>query len=78
MIARAAGGKLVPPSAASLTVFTDVQGLPDEARQAVALCYENDIISGKTTTTFVPYGHATRGQAAKMTWGLLLALGAAE
>jgi S-layer homology domain len=78
MIARAAGGKLAPPSSSSLVVFSDVQGLSDEARQAVALCYENAIISGKTATTFVPYGHATRGQAAKMTWGLLLALGVAQ
>lgn len=75
MIARAAGGKLAPPSPASLGVFSDLQGLSEEARQAVALCYEHGIISGKTATTFVPYGHATRGQAAKMTWGLLLALG---
>jgi len=78
MIARASDGKLAPPSPSSLTVFTDLQGLNEEARQAVALCYEHGIISGKTATTFVPYGHATRGQAAKMTWGLLLALGVAE
>jgi hypothetical protein len=78
MIARASEGKLTPPSEESLTVFTDLQGLNEEARQAVALCYEHGIISGKTATTFVPYGHATRGQAAKMTWGLLLALGLAE
>lgn len=78
MIARAAAGRLVPPGPAALAVFSDVQGLSAEARQAVALCYENGIINGKTTTTFVPYGHATRGQAAKMTWGLLLALGVAE
>ncbi len=77
MIARAAGGKLAPPSPAALGVFSDLQGLSEEARQAVALCYEHGIISGKTATTFVPYGHATRGQAAKMTWGLLLALGKA-
>ena len=78
MISRAAGGKLTPPSPAALAVFTDLQGLSEEARQAVALCYEHGIISGKTATTFVPYGHATRGQAAKMTWGLLVALGVAE
>jgi hypothetical protein len=78
MISRAAAGKLVPPSPAALAVFSDLQGLSAEARQAIALCYENDIINGKTATTFVPYGHATRGQAAKMTWGLLLALGVAE
>lgn len=78
MISRAAEGKLSVPGPASLAVFTDLQGLSDEARQAIALCYEHGIISGKTATTFVPYGHATRGQAAKMTWGLLLALGVAE
>jgi len=78
MISRATGGRLTPPDPASLGVFTDLQGLSEEAREAVALCYEHGIISGKTATTFVPYGHATRGQAAKMTWGLLVALGAAE
>jgi len=72
MIARAGKGRLITPAAPA--PFTDILGLSVEARDAIAFCYANGIVSGKTDTTFDPGAKATRGQAAKMTWGLLRAL----
>lgn len=69
MVVRAAGDTLAP--AAGAPPFTDLDGLTDEAKKAIAAAYATGIISGKTATTFDPGGKATRGQAAKMTWNLM-------
>ncbi len=75
MIARAGGGRLEPATAADYAVFTDLAGLPQEALDAVALVYHNQIVGGKTATTFAPHAPATRGHAAVMTWRLMERLG---
>ena len=71
MIARAGGDRLEPAVPADSEVFTDLVGLSQEARDAIALVYHNGIINGKTATTFAPHAPATRGQAAVMTWRLM-------
>ena len=75
LIARAGTGRLEPAVPADSQVFTDLAGLSQEARDAIALVYHNGIISGKTATTFAPYAPATRGHAAVMTWRLMKQLG---
>ena len=75
MIARAGAGRLEPATAADYSVFTDLAGLSQEARDAIALVYHNGIITGKTATTFAPRDPATRGHAAVMTWRLMEKLG---
>lgn len=72
MVVRAAGATLAP--ATGPAPFTDLDGLTQEAKDAIAVAYANGIVSGKTATTFDPGGTATRGQAAKMTWNLMLKL----
>ncbi len=75
MIARAGVGRLEPATAADYSVFTDLAGLSQEARDAIALVHHNGIINGKTATTFAPNAPATRGHAAVMTWRLMERLG---
>lgn len=75
MIARAGVGRLEPATAADYSVFTDLAGLSQEARDAIAVVYHNGIITGKTATTFAPYAPATRAHAVTMTWRLMEKLG---
>lgn len=75
LIARAGGDALDP---AGTTPFTDIADQSAEAQAAIAVCFANGIISGKTATTFDPAGTATRGQAAKMTWNLMQKLAPAQ
>jgi hypothetical protein len=49
----------------SATPFTDVSANSDYAN-AVAWCYENGIVNGRTDTTFVPSGTITRQEIAAM------------
>ena len=71
MLVRAGGDGLRQPPAGSFCPFTDVPGY---ARDAVAVAYYNGLLSGKTADKFGPYGDATRGQVAKMVYGLHQAL----
>ena len=76
MIARIGGDLLAPATAQDRAHFTDLAGLGVEAKEAIAVCYANGIISGKTAATFDPLGTATRGQAAKMIFNLTQMQGA--
>lgn len=71
MLVRAGGDGLVPPPAGYSCPFIDV---PASARQAVRTALFNNLINGKTATQFDPYGRATRGQVAKMVYGLIQGL----
>ena len=71
MLVRAGGDSLAAPPAGYALPFIDV---PSASKQAVAKAYYNHLLSGKTTTKFDPYSPATRGQVAKMVYGLLEAL----
>ncbi len=55
--------------------FTDLAGVIPEAKAAIAVCFANGIISGKTATTFDPNGTATRAHAAKMIFNLTEIMG---
>ena len=59
MIARAGSVDLQPAGAAAKAAFNDLTGLSQETRDAIALCYENGIILGKTPGMFALY--APRG-----------------
>jgi len=72
MLVRAGGSSLLQPPPGYLCPFTDV---PAYAREAVRIAFYNGLLSGKTTTTFDPYGKATRGHVAKMVYELRQALG---
>lgn len=72
MLVRAGGDGLAAPPASFLCPFTDV---PDYAREAIAIALHNDILAGKTETIFDPYSTATRGQTARMVYGLTQVLG---
>jgi hypothetical protein len=72
MLVRAGGSSLEQPPAGYACPFTDV---PAYAREAVRVAHYNGLVSGKTDTIFDPYGKATRGQVAKMVYGLRQALG---
>ena len=78
MIARAGSVDLQPAGAAAKAAFNDLTGLSQETRDAIALCYENGIILGKTPGMFAPYAQATRTHVALMTWRFMKALGMAE
>ena len=68
MMVRAGGDKLsIPPSTYDAR-FTDV---PTFAYNAVRTARYNNLLSGKTDTLFGPYDIATRGQVAKMVYGLI-------
>jgi hypothetical protein len=71
MLVRAGGDVLVRPPAGFPCPFTD---LPAHAREAITVAYHNGLLSGKTATQFSPYSNATRGQVAKMVYGLLRVL----
>ena len=71
MLVRAGGDGLREPPAGSFCPFID---LPGYARDAVAVAYYNGLVSGKTADKFGPYSNATRGQVAKMVYGLYQAL----
>jgi hypothetical protein len=71
MLVRAGGAGLRALPAGYACPFVDV---PAYARDAVAVAYYNGLVSGKTLTTFDPYGQATRGHVAKMVFGLRQAL----
>jgi hypothetical protein len=68
MLVRAGAGGLSAPPAGYRLSFTDV---PAYAREAVRTAAYNGLVSGKTHTIFDPYGQATRGQVAKIVYGLL-------
>ncbi len=67
MLVRAGGDDLAAPPAGYRCPFTDV---PANARSDVAVAIFNGILSGKTESVFDPYSPATRGQVAKMVYGL--------
>jgi hypothetical protein len=69
MVVRAAGDALAPST--TPPPFTDLGGLTQEAKDAIAVAYANGIVSGKTATTFEPFAGATRGHAAQMTHKLI-------
>ena len=71
MLVRAGGDGLETPSVGYTCPFGDV---PAYARESVGVAYYNGLLSGKTATRFDPYGSATRGQVAKMVYGLIEAL----
>jgi hypothetical protein len=54
------------PAATSDTPFTDVGGVSDEFRSAIAWAYEQGYISGRTETTFAPSASVTRQAAMKI------------
>jgi hypothetical protein len=54
------------PAAAGETPFTDVSGVSDEFRSAIAWAYEQGYISGRTETTFAPSASVTRQAAMKI------------
>lgn len=72
MIVRIGGDTLAP---GTTSPFTDLDGLSQEAKDAIAIAFANGIIGGKTGTTFDPAATATRGQAAKMIWNLAALMG---
>jgi hypothetical protein len=59
----------------SATPFTDVSANSDYAN-AVAWCYENGIVNGRTDTTFVPSGTITRQEIAAMFYRYAKVMGA--
>jgi hypothetical protein len=69
MVVRAGGDALAPATGAA--PFADLGGLTQEARDAIAVAYANGIVQGKTPTAFDPFGGATRGHAAQMSWRLV-------
>ena len=71
MLVRAGGDDLRDPPEGFSCPFVDV---PAYAHDAVSVAYYNGLLSGKTATAFGPYGNATRGQVAKMVYGLYRAL----
>ncbi len=68
MLVRAGGDTLTMPPPGYVHGFADV---PAYAEEAVTIARYNALLSGKTATTFDPYGLATRGQVAKMTSNLV-------
>jgi len=68
MIVRAGSGVLVDPPVDYSDGFSDVPGF---VADAVRIARYNGVLSGRNDTTFAPYGFATRGQVAKMTWNLV-------
>ncbi len=71
MLVRAGGDDLRRPPEGFPCPFRDV---PEYAREAVSVAYYNELLNGKTATAFDPYSGATRGQVAKMVYGLYRAL----
>ena len=67
MLVRAGGNHLSKPSAGYSLSFTDV---PDYGEEAVEIARFNGILSGKSSGRFDPYNPATRGEVAKMVFGL--------
>ena len=72
MLVRAGGDALDTPPAGYRLPFDDV---PDYAADAIAVACYNGLVSGRTDTTFDPYGLATRGQVAKMVYQLMQKMG---
>lgn len=54
--------------------FEDKDQISESALEAVAIAFSNGIINGRTETTFVPQGTATRAEAATMIYRLLKTL----
>ncbi|WP_427337855.1 S8 family serine peptidase [Caloranaerobacter sp. DY30410] len=54
--------------------FEDKDEISETAREAVSIAFNNGIIKGRTTTTFVPQGTATRAEAATMIYRFLKVL----
>ena len=52
--------------------FTDTVNLSVEEQRAISFLYENNIVSGRTATTFAPRANTTRAAAAKIFAGILL------
>ncbi len=71
MLARAGGDDLRQPPVNYSSPFLDV---PPFAAEAVDVAHYNGLVSGKTADSFSPYSSATRGQVAKMVYGLYQAL----
>ncbi|MDR0813885.1 MAG: S-layer homology domain-containing protein, partial [Oscillospiraceae bacterium] len=63
---KATGKEVLP----SLT-FADTANISDYARKAVAWCYANGIVTGKSGNTFDPKGQATRAEVATMLRGYM-------
>lgn len=72
MLVRAGGDRLTQPPADFEHPFTDV---PAYAEEAVRIAFFNELLAGKTATTFVPYAEATRGHVARMSYNLMDRLG---
>lgn len=51
--------------------FTDTVNLSVEEQRAISFLYENNIVSGRTSTTFAPRANTTRAAAAKIFAGIL-------
>ncbi|MBN2131568.1 MAG: S-layer homology domain-containing protein [Sedimentisphaerales bacterium] len=68
MLVRGAGDRLTTPPAGYEVGFTDIA--PAD-RDIVAIGKYNEIIDGRSATTFDPGGPATRGQFAKMLYNVL-------
>src|SRR5665648_543856 len=54
MISRAGASELTPAGAAATSAFQDLGGLSPEAKNAIALCYENAIISARLLACSAP------------------------
>ncbi|MGF7058904.1 S8 family serine peptidase [Brassicibacter mesophilus] len=54
--------------------FEDKDQIAESAKEAVAIAFNNGIINGRTETTFIPKGTATRAEAATMIYRLLQTL----
>lgn len=52
-------------------LFADSDDISEYAKEAVAVFYQNKIISGMEDNRFMPKGYATRAQVAKIVWGLV-------
>jgi hypothetical protein len=67
MLVRAGGDDLAEPPAGYSIAFTDV---PAYGREAVTIARYNGILSGRSGVSFDPDSPATRGEVAKMVYGL--------
>lgn len=72
MLVGAGGPQLASPSPGTVCPFADV---PEDAAGALTVAYYNGLVSGKAAGLFDPYSPTTRGQAAKLLYGLLMLLG---
>ncbi len=64
MAATGPGGRPVSDVVPDDTVFTDIEGLSSQARQAIRVIYELGVTTGTTVSTFSPTDPVTGGQMA--------------